>query len=280
MWLHWHYSLGISIVFAIAATHLRRTRQRPGLRSLVTELSIMFGLYTLWRVCGMLSVMGVEHAVSRGHGVWTFERAVHLPNEVRIQAWVLQHHWLVRGANFYYAIFHAPALGAFLLWLYVRRRDIYPVVRTTLGLVTFACLAVQLVPVAPPRMFPQFGFVDTGRLYGPEVYDAALGPNSFNQLSAMPSVHVGWAVLIGWFAWRHSTSRWRWVAVAHAVLTVFVVTVTANHWLLDGIVAVAFIVLGHQLSTAVDRLVATRRFRLQIQSVGMSEVNATTSTIR
>ena len=83
-----------------------------------------------------------------------------------------------------------------------------------------------------PSPAPELGFVDTAHTYGQSVYAATLGPDSFNQLSAMPSVHVGWAVLIGWFAWRVGTGRWRWIAVAHAVLTIVVVTITANHWIL------------------------------------------------
>jgi hypothetical protein len=65
----------------------------------------------------------------------------------------------------------------------------------------------------------------------------------FDQLSAMPSVHVAWAVLIGYYTWRISPSRWRYIGPVHAVITILVVVVTANHWWLDGIVAVALLVL-------------------------------------
>jgi membrane-associated phospholipid phosphatase len=57
----------------------------------------------------------------------------------------------------------------------------------------------------------------------------------------MPSVHVAWAVLVGYYAWRVSPSRWRYLGPAHAVLTILVVVVTGNHWWLDGIVAVAIL---------------------------------------
>jgi drug/metabolite transporter (DMT)-like permease len=124
----------------------------------------------------------------------------------------------------------------FLIWLFVRHRDQYRPVRQVMAWTTLGCLLVQLVPVAPPRML--HGFVDTGRLFNQSVYSHGL---PIDQLSAMPSVHVAWAVLIGWYVWRVSPSRWHWIGAVHAVLTVFVVVSTANHWWLDGIVAVAIL---------------------------------------
>ena len=55
-------------------------------------------------------------------------------------------------------------------------------------------LAMQLIPVAPPRMLTETRLVDTAVLYGQSVYATVAG--FADQLSAMPSVHVGWAVLI------------------------------------------------------------------------------------
>jgi hypothetical protein len=67
------------------------------------------------------------------------------------------------------------------------------------------------------------------------VYSTGLAAD---QLSAMPSVHVAWAVLIGYYMWRISSSRWRYVGPVHACLTALVVVVTGNHWWADGFVAV------------------------------------------
>ena len=57
------------------------------------------------------------------------------------------------------------------------------------------------------------GIVDTGLVYDQSVYSNGL---PIDQLSAMPSVHVAWAVLVGYYAWRISPSRWRWLGPAHA----------------------------------------------------------------
>ena len=85
------------------------------------------------------------------------------------------------------------------------------------------------------------GIVDTAMNYGQSVYANGL---PFDQLSAMPSVHVAWAVLVGWYVWQVSPSRWRFLGPLHGVLTVIVVVVTGNHWWLDGIVAVLILSVG------------------------------------
>ncbi len=38
-----------------------------------------------------------------------------------------------------------------------------------------------------------------------------------------------------------SASPWRWWVLAHPVLTILIVVATANHWWLDGVVAVALL---------------------------------------
>jgi MFS superfamily sulfate permease-like transporter len=80
------------------------------------------------------------------------------------------------------------------------------------------------------------GMVDTAVRYGQSVYGSVAGFNA-DQLSAMPSVHVGWALLVALVVVQVSKSRWRWLALAYPALTVLAVTVTANHYWLDGIVA-------------------------------------------
>ena len=164
---------------------------------------------------------------------------MHLPAEAHVQA-LVHDPLLAQAANVYYASMHFGALLVFLLWLFFRHRDQYRPIRRVLALTTFVCLAIQLLPVAPPRLLP--GYVDTAAQYGQSVYDNSLGFGA-DQLSAMPSVHVAWAVLIGWATLRVGTGRWRWLGPGHAVLTVVVVVATANHWWADGIVAVLVLAL-------------------------------------
>jgi hypothetical protein len=115
-------------------------------------------------------------------------------------------------------------------------------VRNAIVVLTGACLLIQLIPVAPPRFVPGLGVIDTPAMYGQSVY-GPVGKGVADQLSAMPSVHVGWAVLIAVVAWRISRSPWRWIAVVHAVATFTFVATTGNHFWLDGIVSIAILAL-------------------------------------
>jgi hypothetical protein len=223
------------------------------LRPVAVECAIVGGLYTLWQLAGTLSVLGSGGAIARARWIERTERAVHLPAEADVQS-LIHNPALAQAANVYYASMHFGALFVFLLWLFFRHRDQYRPIRRVLALTTFVCLAIQLVPVAPPRMLP--GYVDTAAKYGQSVYDNSFGFGA-DQLSAMPSVHVAWAVLIGWATVRVGSGLWRWLGPAHAVLTVLVVVATANHWWADGVVAVAVLALCAAAERAV-RIAFTR----------------------
>ena len=148
---------------------------------------------------------------------------------------MLPHPWIVQAGNLYYAIVHVPALIAMLVWLFVRHRDRYPAVRNTLALLTGACLLIQLVPVMPPRLMASLGFVDTGHLYGQSVYTHWAGARPISSPPCRRCTWLGGARRL--VVVTVSTSRWRWLVLAHPVLTSLVVVVTANHWWLDGVVA-------------------------------------------
>ena len=145
--------------------------------------------------------------------------------------------------NLYYAGLHFAVVIGCLLWVYIWHRRQYPQVRTTLVLFTAGALLIQLVPVAPPRMLPGDNMIDTAVQYGQSVYGSVAGFNA-DQLSAMPSVHVGWALLVAVVVVQVSSSRWRWLALGYPALTLLAVVVTANHFWLDGIAAAVLLALA------------------------------------
>jgi PAP2 superfamily protein len=226
------------------------------------ESALVLGLFALWQRAGSFAVAGSSDALARGRWIWHVERVVHLPSEAVVQRAFLPHPVVVQGLNLYYASLHFPVLIACLIWLFTRYRRQYRHVRTTLVLFTASCLLVQFIPVAPPRMLAGDGMVDTAMRYGQSVYGSVAGFNA-DQLSAMPSVHVGWALLVAVVVVQVSRSRWRWLALGYPALTVLAVIVTANHYWLDGIVAaliLALVLLVQRASrVAAGRLTAGRR---------------------
>ena len=107
---------------------------------------------------------------------------------------------------------------------------------------TAAALALHvLLPLAPPRLLPLAGMVDTGHAVGPSVYGTPGTDALTNQYAAMPSLHVGWAAAVAIVLITATRSRWRWLWSLHPLLTLAVVLITANHYWLDAAVALALL---------------------------------------
>lgn len=206
------------------------------------EIALVGGLYLVYRA-GRLAVNGQEgRALANADVIREVEERLRMPTEVDVQSLFSGLPQVFEAANVYYVYAHFPITIAFLVWGYLRRpRAEYRWARNLLATQTMLALALHLLlPLAPPRMFPQWGFVDTMTRWGPSAYDGATATIA-NQYAAMPSLHVGWSVLIAVVVIRTGP---RWVAMlasGHALLTYFVVTVTANHWYLDGLVATALL---------------------------------------
>ena len=250
--LPWQYALAAACGLFIVAAVIRagklagRSARHGGAWALwggvAWESALLFALYGLWQFAGSFTVMGKSGALPRAQWLWDAERVLYLPSETAVQKPFLAHPLLVQACNLYYDILHFPLLGVCLIWLYARHRASYPRIRTTVALFTGVSLLIQLIPVAPPRLLPSTGMVDTAVQYGQSVYSWAGGFDA-DEFSAMPSVHAGWALIVAIAVITVSRSRWRWLAAAYPVLTLLVVVVTANHFWLDGIVAALLVVL-------------------------------------
>jgi len=200
------------------------------------ELILVVGLFLGWRLVGALGDRQPAAAIANGQWLWRVERALHLPSELAVQRAFLPHHLLIELLNGFYIVAHVGSMLVFLGWLYLRHRDRYRRWRAAVIAFTGACLLIQLVPVAPPRLVGGLGLVDTGRLYHQSVYGAAANRWT-DQFASLPSVHVGWAILIAVAVITVSRSRWRWLVLAQPALTGLAVIVTANHFWLDGLLA-------------------------------------------
>jgi hypothetical protein len=213
--------------------------------AVLREAGILLTLFALWQLVGQFSLMSGDHALDRAAWIHRTELRLGLPDEASWQAAVTPYPVLVRLANYYYAVMHFAVMIAMLLWLFLRHRDRYPWVLTTVVLVTASCLLIQFIPVAPPRMLSDSGFVDVAAEYGQSVYSGGVGGIHADELSAMPSVHVAWCVLVSVAVIAVAKSPWRWLILLHPLATVTVVVVTANHFWADGIVAVLLLLLAY-----------------------------------
>lgn len=196
-----------------------------------------------------------SQAFSNAKWVWDAERTLRLPDEASMQGWALGWDGWVRAANHYYVRVHFPATAVFMVWVWFRHRRAWRRVRAAVVLSAAAALAVHFAfPLAPPRMLPGRGLVDLMRVYGPSAYAAEPGSGLANQFAAMPSLHVGWALLVAWGVVRYGRSRWRYLVVLHPVTTLLVVVLTANHYWLDGVAGSMIVVGALCLASAVPWL--------------------------
>lgn len=257
-WVTWDQALITALICVIVVVVLRRyprNRARNHIIAWCGELSLITGLYTLWRLAMTLPLDHAPGAIERANQINKLQQLIHLPTELSLQHFVLHHDVLARATNAFYAIAHVPATVAFMIWLFWRHRDKYPRWRNSLAMLTAACLVIRYIRVAPPRFLPELGYVDLATRYGLSVY-GPVGTGVSDQFAAMPSIHVGWAALVSFGIVAASTSKWRWIFIAHLVLTMYAVTATGNHWWLDSIAAVVLLIVALRID---DRWLRTFR---------------------
>ncbi|MEA3137338.1 MAG: hypothetical protein QOC71_1619 [Thermoplasmata archaeon] len=207
------------------------------------EAAAITAMLMLYRLGRGLVAGKTEQATTNAYWLIDVERHLGIFVEQAWQQWTLQTPRLMDFFDWYYETLHFPVTGAFLVWVFLKHAKHYARVRNSFVVATLIGFLMHWTwPLLPPRLLPDdFGFVDT---IGSDIYgDGKLGPFA-NQVAAMPSLHFGWSLTIGvGVAWL-SASRLRWLALVHPLLTFFAIVVTANHYILDAVVAVPVMAAG------------------------------------
>ncbi|MCP4085546.1 MAG: inositol phosphorylceramide synthase [Actinomycetia bacterium] len=212
---------------------------------LLIEAALVLLLYLAYKHVRYLASDQVDTAMANAHWLISLEQSTGTFIERGLQRLTLSADGLMPLLNRYYASAHFWLTGLTMVWLYVRHPIAYRRFRRTLVTVTVAALAIHVLwPLAPPRMFTDLGFVDTLKVYGPDLYAQRSIGSQANQYAAMPSLHFGYSVLVAGAALTVLRTRWRWLIIAHPVLTLFAIVATANHWWIDAAVAGALVALA------------------------------------
>ena len=175
-----------------------------------------------------------------------FQKALGIYHEQAINHWALHVQPLVVGANYYYGSLHFVVTIGVAVFLFAKFPDDYPRWRNTLAIATaIALIGFRFWPLMPPRLMPQhFGFTDTLDKY-PTFWSFNSGAMKkiSNQFAAMPSVHCAWALWCACVLVPRVKSTWaKTLAVLYPILTVAVIVITANHYVLDAVGG--FFILG------------------------------------
>ena len=187
-----------------------------------------------------------DQAFTNGANVISLEKGLHIFFEPNLQSIFIDHRWIIDFANFMYMNSHFVVTTAFLVWLYVfRYQNFYFVRNLFVVAMALAIVGYALVPTAPPRLFPQEGFVDTITDFAQVNHDSGLVKLFINPYAAIPSMHIAFSTMIGItgvLVARHRISKVLWAG--YPVLVFWVVVVTANHFWIDGAAGLLVAVLS------------------------------------
>src|SRR5271166_882414 len=211
------------------------------------EALVIVWLCWIYDAITNLAPLRLHAALAHAGGVLGLERTLHLDPELALDRWLAAHHTLGLLVSDYYDNAHFVVTLGLLGWLWWQRADIYRPLRNMLVLVNVLAFVVfWRYPVAPPRMLKGFTDVVASTHAIGSWHSGALASHA-NELAAMPSLHIAWAVWCTLVLWQLSSRTWvRALAVLYPCLTAVAVLATGNHFLLDivgGLVVIALAVL-------------------------------------
>jgi len=218
------------------------------------EVAIFAAALIVYQVSRALVVGEPSTAFENAAGIIDWEKSSGLFVETSIQEWVLNHIQLVEALNYFYMYAHWTVTPLFFIWLYRRRQRVYPYVRNAFLATNAIALVVFMVyPVAPPRLVGD-GFVDTLHKISDIDLHGGVFSGWFNPHAAVPSMHFGYALMIGMVGLVLLRS-WplKMIAMTYPVLVFVTITGTANHYVIDAVaggLAVAVGFVGVWLLTA------------------------------
>lgn len=202
---------------------------------------MLYGVYELIRGVGGENV---EAAMRHTADLVALERAVGLYVERGVQDAVEAIPMVPAVLGLAYVVFHFAGTAALLVWVHRKHPDRFPLVRTTFVVATaLSLVGYVLYPAAPPRL-AELGFSDTvTNATGLDLSSDLLG-SLYNPFAAVPSLHFGYALIVGAVLISLATRRLLRVAGALYPAAMLVIIVgTGNHFIIDavlgGLVAVA-----------------------------------------
>ena len=230
------------------------SRSNSGVRE-IAGLIALYGVYELVRGVGGEDVnAAMRHtadlvAVEQALGIYV-ERSVQHAVEVIPAAPAL--------FGLAYVLFHFVGTTALLVWVHRRHPARFPLVRTTFVAATgFALVGYVLYPAAPPRL-ADLGFSDTvTTATGLDLSSDLLGA-LYNPFAAVPSLHFGYALIVGVVLATTASRRIvRVLGAAYPAAMLLIIVGTGNHFIIDailgGVVVVAGWIVARQLIEEPER---------------------------
>jgi membrane-associated phospholipid phosphatase len=221
------------------------SRQLPrGWLDLLRQVLIWFGFVFAYQLARGIADRDDRAAFENARGIIDLERQATGLWELSLQSWAQSSHSIAVTMQWTYWLSQFAVVGIALLWVYLRRHESFTRFRNVLMLANvIGLVGYVLLPTAPPRMLPEFGFVDTLAVLGSPNHGSSFVQLASNPYAAMPSLHSADALIVGialaafvrspilkllWLAWP----VWVWISVM----------ATGNHFWLD--IAAGILVVG------------------------------------
>jgi hypothetical protein len=224
--------------------------------NLLLELLLIRVGYSAYQQVRLAATGGTNsggRAAAEHHGeqILAVERFLHLDVEHWVNHSVVRVPFLRDFFDFYYQSFHFGVPLTILAVLYVRRPADHRWARSALGFATLLALAgFWLYPLAPPRLMPGLGVIDT--VHGVQDFskpDYGTLTELTNQYAAMPSLHFGWSLWCGVVIAVLAPRWWmKALGLLHPLLTLSSIVATGNHWVLDAGGGAAVVAAGFGLT--------------------------------
>ncbi len=222
----------------VARARLLQERVLPrGWLDALRQVSL-FGLaYAAYRLVRGIVEGDANEAFAHARDLISLERGMHLFVEPSIQAWASGSHVVMLLSSWIYVNAQTSVTVCALIYLYMKHnRNFYFVRNMFMIAMALALIGYVVFPTAPPRFMPEWGFIDSvSDLTGVKVGHQSASINALtNVYAAVPSMHVAFALMIGWTLARLVRSPIARVAwILYPFMMAFVIIVTANHFILD-----------------------------------------------
>jgi len=200
------------------------------------QLALWLGFGLAYQVARGIADRSPLEAIQNGLTVIDVERGLNLLVEIDIQRTVLHAGgFVLEAVNWTYWFSQFPVLGLSLLWIYLFRNQSFITVRNWVFATNLlALVGYVMMPTAPPRMFPEAGFVDTLAQSASVNHGSGLVELASNPYAAMPSVHSADALIIGFAMATLVKSRWASILwTLWPTWVWFSVMATGNHFWID-----------------------------------------------
>jgi membrane-associated phospholipid phosphatase len=220
----------------VSSTVADSPRRLPrGWAHLAFQFVIWMGFYVAYQLARGAADRSVADAFQNGELVLRTERELGALFEPAVQRVVDTSSLLVTLTSYTYWLSQFAVVGIALLYVYFRHHERFAGFRNWLiGANLLGLLGYILMPTAPPRMFPEWGFVDTLAQYSSVNHSSGLIALASNPYAAMPSLHAMDALIVGIVMFglvRSRIAKALWLAwpawVGFAVIS------TGNHYWLD-----------------------------------------------